>query len=89
MRARRSSTASRKCTGCGRLRSKEEMIRVGADGWTVTRGRVKLSGRGAYVCPARECIDRARRTGAMERTLRVKVPEGVFERVEMLSKESN
>jgi len=83
------SETRRKCTGCGASRPKEEMIRVGADGWTVTRRRAKLSGRGAYVCPRQECIERARRTGAMERTLRTRIPTGVFERVEVLSKESN
>jgi uncharacterized protein len=80
--------AERTCTGCGARRSKRELIRIGSDGWTVTRGEVKLSGRGAYVCPDERCIELARRRGRMDRVLRVKVPEELYEQVELLSRES-
>jgi predicted RNA-binding protein YlxR (DUF448 family) len=79
----------RKCTGCGARRPKSEMVRVGGDGWTVTRAEVKLSGRGAYVCPKAECIEKARGRCGIERTLGSKVPPQVYEKIEQLSKESH
>lgn len=78
----------RRCAGCGSSRPKKEMIRVGLEGWTVTTGVVKSSGRGAYLCPEPECIERARRRGSLDRSLKARVPSEVYEQVELLSKES-
>jgi len=52
---------------------------------------VKLPGRGAYLCPAPECLSTARKRGGVERTLKRKVPEGVYRDIdkELLAKESN
>ena len=80
--------AERTCTGCGAKRPKREMIRIGSDGWTVTRGEVKLSGRGAYVCPDPRCIELARQRGRIDRVLRARVPKELYEQIELLSRES-
>jgi predicted RNA-binding protein YlxR (DUF448 family) len=82
-------TPVRRCVACRAARPKSEMIRVGADGgWRVTRGDVKLQGRGAYVCPSEECIKRARARGCIERALHANAPEDVYETIELLSRES-
>jgi len=78
----------RRCAGCGARKPKSELIRVGAQGWTVTRAQVKLSGRGAYVCPSAECVEKARGRGGIERALSRRVPPQVYEKIEQLSKES-
>ncbi|HEY5494786.1 MAG TPA: YlxR family protein [Candidatus Anoxymicrobiaceae bacterium] len=81
----------RTCVGCGSKRPKGEMIRVGAEpSWKVTREAAKLPGRGAYICPAEECLSRARKRGGLDRTLKRKVPEGIYQEieVELLPKES-
>jgi predicted RNA-binding protein YlxR (DUF448 family) len=46
------------------------------------RGR-RLPGRGVYLCPGRECAERARRKGAIPRRLRfdVMVPPDLEDRV--------
>ena len=79
----------RRCAACGARRPKSDLIRVGAEGWTVTRAQVKLSGRGAYECPEADCIENARGRGGLERALSVKVPPQVYEKMEQLSKESH
>jgi len=79
----------RKCVACGAVRPKSELIRVGdSGGWRVTRGDVKLQGRGAYVCSEEACRLRAREKGGIDRALHAKVPEEVYERIELLSRES-
>lgn len=82
-------TPVRTCGGCGEMRPKGEMIRVGAvPTWRVTTGAVKLPGRGAYVCPRADCIERARERGSLERALRHGVPGEVYGELALLAKES-
>ena len=83
----------RKCTGCGEMKPKRELIRVvkapdkqGDDG-ALEQGGVSLdltgkkSGRGAYVCKSVECFEKARKARRFERSLSCKIPEEVYERL--------
>ena len=71
MAARRSSEPLRTCVGCHRVRSKRELLRLvrAPEGVRVDRTGA-APGRGAYVCPDRACIERARRrlAGALRTT---------------------
>ena len=42
----------------------------------------KKPGRGAYVCPSAECLKRARKSRALERTFETAIPEGVYDALE-------
>ena len=42
-----------------------------------TRGRA--NGRGAYICSNAECLRKAVRTKALERALKVEIPEAIIE----------
>ena len=42
----------------------------------------KLNGRGAYLCPNPECLKRAIRSKALDRSLEVTIPEEVYARLE-------
>ena len=44
--------------------------------------RGKLPGRGAYLCARRECLERARKSGALARALRTAVPESCYAELE-------
>jgi uncharacterized protein len=66
----------RRCLGCGRRAPKRELARFvaapAAGGRTLHRddgGR--LGGRGLYVCPRRDCFDRAARRRAFQRGARL------------------
>ena len=76
----------RQCMGCRERRAKREMIRVvrGTDGTVSLDFGGKMNGRGAYVCPNSECLKKAIRSKALDRSLEVTIPEEVYER---LSKE--
>lgn len=61
----------RTCIGCRRTFSKGEVVRlVAAPGGVLVDYREKLPGRGAYVCPAEECIGKALSREALRRALR-------------------
>ena len=42
----------------------------------------KLNGRGAYLCPDPECLKKALRSKALDRSLEVTIPEDVYVRLE-------
>ena len=41
----------------------------------------KMNGRGAYICPNPECLKRALKSKALDRSLEVTIPEEVYERL--------
>ena len=63
----------RTCVACRKVRNKQELIRltrISADNIEVDVAG-KKTGRGAYLCPAKECWKAAFKDGRLERTLRV------------------
>lgn len=42
----------------------------------------KKNGRGAYICPNPECLKKAIRSKALDRSLEVTIPEEVYQRLE-------
>ena len=73
----------RQCMGCRERKEKKAMIRVVRP----TEGDVrldfsgKLNGRGAYICPNPECLQKARKSKSLDRSLEVPIPEEVYERL--------
>ena len=71
----------RKCTGCGAVKAKKELIRV----LRTPEGEIKIdktgraNGRGAYICDSKACFDKARKTGAIARSLSVSISEEIYE----------
>ena len=41
-----------------------------------------MNGRGAYLCPNPECLKKAMRSKALDRSLEVTIPEEVYARLE-------
>ena len=74
----------RQCMGCRERREKRQMIRV----VRTPEGNVnldfggKMNGRGAYICPDPECLKKALRSKALDRSLEVTIPEEVYVRLE-------
>ncbi len=74
----------RQCMGCRERKAKRELIRVvrGTDGVVSLDFSGKLNGRGAYICPQTECLQKARKAKSLERSLEVPIPEEVYDRLE-------
>ena len=73
----------RQCMGCRERKAKREMIRVvrGTDGTVSLDFGGKMNGRGAYVCPDPECLKKAQKSKALERSLETPIPQEVYDRL--------
>ena len=73
----------RQCMGCRERLEKRELIRVvrTPEGTVQLDFSGKLSGRGAYICPKADCLKKAMKSKALERSLEVEIPEEVYQRL--------
>lgn len=71
----------RKCTGCGEMKDKREMMRIVKD----SEDRFSLDftgkkpGRGAYVCKSVECLTKAEKNKGFERSFKMTVDKTIYE----------
>ena len=74
----------RKCVGCQEMKSKKEMIRVirTQEGEFSLDATGKKNGRGAYICPSKECLRKAVKSKGLERSFKQPIPEEVYEALE-------
>ena len=74
----------RRCAGCGEQKPKGELIRVvrRPDGTVALDATGRQNGRGAYLCPKKACLAKARRSGRIARGLSVSVPDEVWDAME-------
>ena len=74
----------RQCMGCRERKEKRQMIRVvrTPEGAVNLDFSGKMNGRGAYICPNPECLKKALRSKALDRSLEVTIPEDVYARLE-------
>lgn len=85
----------RKCSGCGNMFPKKELVRVvkapdkkDRDGNIIEKGEVSLdltskkSGRGAYVCKNVQCLQKARKTKRIDRSLDTVIPSEIYDQME-------
>lgn len=74
----------RQCTGCGEMKIKKEMVRVikTPENEILMDVTGKKNGRGAYICCSLECLKKAMKTKGLERSLKVSIPNEVYEDLE-------
>ena len=74
----------RQCVGCREMKTKREMIRViktPEDEICLDRSG-KKNGRGAYLCFSPDCLRKAIRSKALERSLKITIPDEIYEGLE-------
>lgn len=71
----------RMCIGCRARKDKQELVRVvrSPDTTVLVDPGGKKPGRGAYLCPNQECLNRAIKNRALERALKVPVSSELVE----------
>lgn len=82
-------TPQRTCLGCRQAKDKKDLIRIvkSPDGTVSVDLTGKKSGRGAYLCPDANCLDKAVRSKALERSLGVNIDQQVFDELRRQLKE--
>lgn len=73
----------RMCVGCREMKPKKELIRVvrQPSGQVLLDRTGKAAGRGAYVCPDSACLEKARKSKVLERTLEASIEPAVYEQL--------
>lgn len=85
----------RRCVGCNEGKPKKELVRIvrSAEGEISVDVTGKKSGRGAYICPSRDCLAKAQKARRLERAFSCAIPPEIYERlaaeVEQRAEEAN
>lgn len=71
----------RQCVGCGEMKSKKELLRIikTAEDEIFLDITGKKNGRGAYICPNGDCLQKAMKAKGLERSLKTAIPKEVTE----------
>ncbi len=74
----------RKCTGCGEMKPKKELVRIVKDPeGTISLDRTgKKAGRGAYICPEEACLAAAKKARRLEKAFSCQIPDAVYTQLE-------
>ncbi len=70
----------RQCTGCREMKPKRELIRVvrSPENEISLDFKGKAQGRGAYVCPSQDCLKKAIKSKALEKSLELAIPDEIY-----------
>lgn len=74
---------NRQCLGCRQMFPKTELVRVikTPEDEVVLDLTGKKNGRGAYICRSISCFEKAVKTKAVERALKISVPDEVYQSI--------
>lgn len=77
----RKKIPTRQCTGCGEKKEKKQLIRIirTPEDEIQVDFTGKKNGRGAYICNSADCLNLARRKKSLERSLKITIPESVYQ----------
>lgn len=71
----------RQCIGCSEMKPKRELLRIlrTEEEGIILDATGRKNGRGAYICPNAECLQKARRSKGIERSFKTAVTEEVYD----------
>ena len=74
----------RMCCGCSTMKPKKELIRIvkTVDNEVKLDFTGRLYGRGAYICPDKECLAKARKSGRIARSFGCEISDELFKEFE-------
>lgn len=70
----------RKCTGCGEMKPKKDLLRVvlEPEGTFIIDDTGKKNGRGAYLCKSKECLKMAIKSKGLQKSLKCSIPDDII-----------
>lgn len=71
----------RQCVGCCEMKAKKDMIRVlrTENEGIILDSTGKKNGRGAYICPNAECLQKARKSKGLDRSFKMAISDEVYD----------
>ncbi len=74
----------RKCVACQEMKTKNELIRVikTPENEIVLDESGRKNGRGAYICKSSDCFNKAKKSKALDRSLKATISEEIYEILE-------
>jgi predicted RNA-binding protein YlxR (DUF448 family) len=74
----------RQCVGCQEEKPKKDLIRIlkTPEEEVIMDTTGRKNGRGAYICPNPECLQKAKKSKGLERSLKISIPKEVYENLE-------
>ena len=71
-----------KCVGCGARRDKIELLRVvNNKGDILIDPGERITGRGAYLCPNMDCLDKAVEKDSLKKALKIEISDEIYEQI--------
>lgn len=73
----------RKCTGCGEMKPKKELIRIvrSSEGVVSLDLTGKASGRGAYICKNHNCLLLSQKAKRLERAFSCAISDEIYNEI--------
>lgn len=72
----------RRCVGCMESKPKKELIRIaGYEGVVAVDPTGKAKGRGVYLCPSGQCLEKAKKKRALGRSLGMEISQEQMEKL--------
>ena len=70
----------RMCVGCREMKEKRELIRVvkTPEGEITIDATGRMNGRGAYLCPHEDCLQKAVKSKGLERAFKLQITAEIF-----------
>ncbi len=71
----------RMCIGCGEMKPKRELIRIvrQPDDTVCLDATGKKAGRGAYICPQNDCLQKAKKGRKLEKSFSCRIEDAVYD----------
>ena len=71
----------RMCIVCRNMKTKSELIRVvkNKENEIFVDKTFKANGRGAYICPDKNCFEKLKKSKALSRAFECEIPETVYD----------
>ena len=81
----------RSCVICRTQKNKNELLRIVKNKENIVRidEKGKESGRGAYICYNMDCLEKAKKTKKLEKSLDTKIDENIYLEIEEIIKNKN
>ena len=73
----------RKCIGCSEVKPKKDLVRIvkNKEGEIFIDLTGKANGRGAYICPSIECLEKAVKSNRLSKSFEQEIDNDVYEKL--------